>query len=195
MEISKLFLKTNLRFYNDARKKIAFFGNFCPDAGMSYFSTALNAALEGIRKKEFSKKSGIDPPAISDFCNGKRLPDSRLGKILEAVAARHRLPILLAYLRDTALERGKKFGILPTAYTIEQSAAATRIPYPPGLEEDFETILRHLHTPEGAHYAPVFKELAAAFRADGETTVRQPAREGKRPKIKGTSKSEKKGKQ
>ena len=66
-----------------------------------------------------------------------------------AVEARHRLPLLLAYLRDVASERGRKFGIMPTAYTIEASAPRARVSYPPGLERDFETILRHLHTAEG----------------------------------------------
>jgi transcriptional regulator with XRE-family HTH domain len=160
--------------------KFAFFVEFRSCCDMSHFSTALSGALVGMKKSVFAEKSGINRSAVSEFCNGKRLPDSRLDKILEAVEARHRLPILLGYLRDMASLRGGKAGIPPTAYRIEEASPDARTPYPPGLAGDFEVILRHLHSPEGAHYAPVFRALAAAFRADAKPGGRQGARkEGK----------------
>ena len=135
---------------------------------MSYFSDAFSASLGDESQIEFATRTKITPGNVSRYCGGYLRPShKRLICILKALPSQHHLPLLIAYLRDEA-RVGLAVGIQPGDYTIAPATPAARTPYPPELEEDFETILRHLHTPEGAHYAPVFKELAAAFRADGE---------------------------
>jgi len=138
---------------------------------MSYFSGTFSASLGEETQAEFAARTEITPSNVSRYCGGNLRPThKRLVCIMKALPDERRLPLLIAYLRDEALV-GQAVGIGPADYTIDvaaPAARAARAPYPPGLEEDFETILRHLHTPGGAHYVSVFKALAAAFRADVE---------------------------
>jgi len=156
---------------------------------MSYFSDAFSASLGDESQIEFATRTKITPGNVSRYCGGYLRPShKRLICILKALPSQHHLPLLIAYLRDEA-RVGLAVGIQPGDYTIDAAAPAARAPYPAELEEDFETILRHLHTPDGAHYAPVFKALAAAFRADGQAAGMRneiAAPDGKRRDAKGS---------
>ena len=125
---------------------------------MSYFSEALKAALAGTTQAQFAVDSGIDRPAISDFCTGKRLPDSRLEKILNALGDSQRLPVFIAYLQDKALEIGLPAGILPNTYTIAINEEGENVPA--NLSSDFYTITQRISQPNGEIFAELIHNLA-----------------------------------
>ncbi len=116
---------------------------------MSRLASALKVAIEhtGNTRTQICERCGIEPAALSKYLNGKILPRKNvLSQIADALPAKHRAQIFLAYVRDHLPEEAEDYiYISDTAHPDlpDQATTKTKSQLPAEVEEAF-TELRDL---------------------------------------------------
>lgn len=117
---------------------------------MSRFASALKIAIEytGNTRAQICERCEIEPAALSKYLNGKILPRKNiLQQIANALPAKHRAEIYLAYVRDHLPEEAEDYVyISATAPTDIEGAAKPKQNQPklPAEVEDAFAELRDL---------------------------------------------------
>jgi len=114
---------------------------------MSRFASALKIAIEytGNTRSQICERCEIEPAALSKYLNGKILPRKNvLEQIANALPAKHRAEIYLAYVRDHLPEEAEDYIYISTTAPVDGDPSNKPTKKQPKLPSEVEDAFAEL---------------------------------------------------